>query len=74
MCDVVVTDLAMSGRDGRWLLQQVEAGPHRVPVIAVTAYSADFALDVGPTFAAVIDKPLEPEQLLAGILDALRRL
>jgi CheY-like chemotaxis protein len=72
MCDVVVTDLAMSGRDGLWLLQQVEAGMHRVPVIAMTAYSEDFELEGAPQFASVIRKPVEPAELVGRILAVLR--
>jgi CheY-like chemotaxis protein len=47
MCDVVLTDLAMSGRDGRWLLGQVEMSARPVPVIAVTGYGDDYDLRGG---------------------------
>jgi CheY-like chemotaxis protein len=74
MCDVVVTDLAMSGRDGLWLLEQIEAGTHRVPVIAITAYSGDFELErAAGRFARVIRKPVEPAELPGVIRAVLRR-
>jgi CheY-like chemotaxis protein len=73
MCDIVVTDLAMSGRDGRWLLRQIEAGTHPVPVIALTAYSEDFDLERSPGFGRVIKKPVEPAELVLTIVDVLHR-
>ena len=72
MCDVVVTDLAMSGRDGRWLVGQVRASPRPVPVIAVTGYGQDYDLRKAP-FARVLTKPVDPEMLVAEILDVLGR-
>jgi two-component system CheB/CheR fusion protein len=72
MCDVVVTDLAMSGRDGRWLVRQVEATARPVPVIAVTGYEPDYDLSHA-AFARVLTKPVDPEQLAATILDVIGR-
>ncbi len=72
MCDVVVTDLAMSGRDGRWLVGQVGASTRPVPVIAVTGYGPDYDLSNAP-FARVLTKPVDPETLVAEILDVLGR-
>ena len=72
MCDVVVTDLAMPGRDGRWLVDQVKSGPHPVPVIALTAYSEDYDL-AGTSFARVLTKPIDPADLSLAILGVLRR-
>ena len=72
MCDVVVTDLAMSGRDGRWLLDQVKGGSHPVPVIALTAYSADYDLNEA-SFARVLTKPIDPADLSTTILSVLGR-
>lgn len=72
MCDVVVTDLAMSGRDGRWLVDQVRTSVHPVPVIAVTGYDEDYDLSKSP-FARVLTKPVEPETLGAEILRVLGR-
>jgi CheY-like chemotaxis protein len=72
MCDVVVTDLAMSGRDGRWLVGQVRASTRPVPVIAVTGYGQDYDLSNAP-FARVLTKPVDPGTLVAQILDVLGR-
>ena len=72
MCDVVVTDLAMSGRDGRWLVGQVETSTHPVPVIAVTGYGEDYDLSGAP-FARVLTKPVDPATLAAEILQVLGR-
>ncbi len=72
MCDVVLTDLAMSGRDGRWLLGQVEMSARPVPVIAVTGYGDDYDLR-GVRFARVLTKPVDPERLAAEILQVLGR-
>jgi two-component system CheB/CheR fusion protein len=70
MCDVVVTDLAMSGRDGRWLVDQVKMCARPVPVIAVTGYEPDYDLANAP-FARVLTKPVHPEALAAEILRVL---
>jgi CheY-like chemotaxis protein len=72
MCDVVVTDLAMSGRDGRWLVEQVKMSVRPVPVIAVTGYEPDYDLTKAP-FARVLTKPVEPDALAAEILRVLGR-
>jgi CheY-like chemotaxis protein len=72
MCDVVVTDLAMSGRDGRWLVEQVETSTRPVPVIAVTGYGEDYDLSGAP-FARVLTKPVDPATLAAEILQVLGR-
>jgi CheY-like chemotaxis protein len=72
MCDVVVTDLAMSGRDGRWLVDQVHTSARPIPVIAVTGYDQDYDLSRAP-FARVLTKPVAPENLARDILDVLGR-
>jgi CheY-like chemotaxis protein len=72
MCDVVVTDLAMSGRDGRWLVDQVRASARPVPVIAATGYDQDYDLSQAP-FARVLTKPVDPELLADAILQVLGR-
>lgn len=72
MCDVVVTDLAMSGRDGRWLVEQVATSARPIPVIAVTGYDEDYDLSAAP-FARVLTKPVAPERLVAEILHVLGR-
>jgi two-component system CheB/CheR fusion protein len=72
MSDVVVTDLAMSGRDGRWLVDQIGTSARPVPVIAVTGYGDDYDLSEAP-FARVLTKPVDPENLAQEILDVLGR-
>ena len=72
MCDVVVTDLAMSGRDGRWLVDQVRTGSRPVPVIAVTGYDEDYDLSTAG-FARVLTKPIDLDTLVVGILHVLGR-
>jgi CheY-like chemotaxis protein len=72
MCDVVVTDLAMPGRDGRWLLEQIETSARPVPVIVVTGYSDDYDLS-GVPFARALTKPVDPETLAPAILQVLGR-
>ena len=72
MSDVVVTDLAMSGRDGRWLVDQVRTSARPVPVIAVTGYDEDYDLSKAP-FARVLTKPVDPDNLSAEILRVVER-
>jgi CheY-like chemotaxis protein len=72
MCDVVVTDLAMSGRDGRWLADEVARSPRPVPVIALTAYSEDYNLSQAP-FARVLTKPIDVTRLAQELLAVLGR-
>ena len=71
--DVLVSDIAMPGRDGYDLLRSIRKLPPgrggRVPAIALTAYAAsetrDRALAVG--FDAHLSKPVEPAVLIAAI-------
>lgn len=68
--DIVVTDYAMPGEDGCWLLRQVETGPHRVPVIVVTGFSDDPDVK-SASFARVLRKPTDPWRLCADIREVL---
>jgi len=72
MSDVVVTDLAMSGRDGRWLVDQVRTSARPVPVIAVAGYDEDYDLSRAP-FARVLTKPVYPDTLSTEILRVVGR-
>ena len=72
MCDVVVTDLAMSGRDGRWLVDQVRTSARPIPVIAATGYDEDYDLSRAG-FARVLTKPINSELLTDAILHVLGR-
>lgn len=65
--DVIVTDLTMPGRDGRWLLAQVRASCRDIPVLAVTANKhADLSAFDGGAY-----KPVDLEQLADLVLDAV---
>ena len=72
MCDVVMTDLAMSGRDGRWLAHEVARSARPVPVIALTAYSEDYNLS-GALFARVLTKPIDLDRLAQEVIAVLER-
>jgi CheY-like chemotaxis protein len=70
---VVLTDIAMPGQDGYWLVREIRRLPNPsvrgVPVVATTAYgrvhSRDRALAAG--FADHIAKPVEPDVLCGTI-------
>ena len=36
--DIILTDFALPGNDGVWLLEQVNKQPRRVPVIAISSF------------------------------------
>jgi CheY-like chemotaxis protein len=59
--DVVVTDIAMPGHDGFWLLHEVQRSHRPLPVIAVRGYSnlQEKALREA-AFARVLRKPIDP--------------
>jgi CheY-like chemotaxis protein len=59
--DVVVTDIAMPGHDGFWLLHEVQRHHPSLPVIAVSGYSdlQERALREA-AFARVLRKPIDP--------------
>ena len=67
--DVVVSDIAMVGRDGYWLAQQIrtfaDGNVAALPLLAATAYgrehSRDRALAAG--FTEHLRKPVDPELL-----------
>jgi CheY-like chemotaxis protein len=71
--DVVLTDIAMPGHDGYWLVREIRGLPdptvRAVPVVATTAYgrvhSRERALAAG--FVEHLSKPVEPELLCATI-------
>jgi PAS domain S-box-containing protein len=63
--DVLVTDIAMPDHDGFWLLQRARESGHRVPAVAVTAYSSadDRVRALAAGFAAHLPKPLDAHEL-----------
>jgi CheY-like chemotaxis protein len=69
---VIVTDIALPGHDGFWLLEQLRGSPrtHRIPVVAVTAVvGREEVLDAG--FDAFVAKPVRPEGVADAVLVAL---
>lgn len=75
--DVVVTDIALPGRDGFALAAELqgEARTRGVPVVAMTAY---WATDVHERadkagITAILLKPCQPEHLIAELQRALQR-
>ena len=75
--DVVVTDIALPGRDGFALAAdlQVDTRTRGIPVVAMTAYWAtdvhERADRVGIT--AILLKPCQPEHLIAELQRVLQR-
>ena len=67
--DVVVTDIAMPGADGYWLLRQIrrlaDARWRTIPVVAVTAYGREYlrARTLAEGFVDYLEKPVDPEML-----------
>ena len=76
---VVLSDIAMRGHDGYWLLQEIRAlsdpALSHVPVLAATAYgrthSAERTRAAG--FAGHLAKPVDPEVLCRAIAAAAGR-
>ena len=74
--DVIVSDIAMPGRDGYDLLRHVrEHVAERVPVLALSAYARteDRARSAQAGFAAHLAKPLDIDELLVAIADVTGR-
>ncbi len=71
--DVVVTDIAMPGHDGFWLLHEVRRRNQPMPVIAVSGYSdlQEKALREA-AFARVLRKPIDPWGLCGEVASVVR--
>lgn len=77
--DVVVSDIAMPGRDGFDLIRDMRSSPspstRSVPALALTAYARDE--DVGrfrhAGFEDVVFKPVDAEALTSAILEAVEQ-
>ena len=62
--DAIVTDVAMPGEDGVWLLEQVRAKSPHLPVIAVSGYAKEQDARLAQaTFDACLLKPFDPWRL-----------
>ena len=75
--NLIVTDLALPGDDGasflRWLREQPRDRGGTLPVIAVTAYSKDFAPTEVSGWAAYFKKPLNIDEFVSTIAAILKR-
>jgi CheY-like chemotaxis protein len=71
--DVVVTDIAMPGHDGFWLLCQVQRRHGSTPVIAVSGHAdlQERAIREA-AFVRVLQKPVDPWVLCREVAAALR--
>jgi CheY-like chemotaxis protein len=76
---VVLSDIAMPGEDGYWLLQEIRRLPddavRRVPVVAATAYGREHsrARTMAAGFADHLQKPVDPELLCRTVARAAGR-
>jgi CheY-like chemotaxis protein len=69
---VIVTDYAMPGETGLWLLERVLERAQPVPVILVTGYADLYAKQLATApFARVLRKPVDPWQLCTAIAAVL---
>lgn len=64
---VVVTDLVMPGRDGRWLLHAVRQARPALPVVLLTGSTDGGEVTDLPPGAVVMGKPFEPAALAATV-------
>ncbi|HWQ31630.1 MAG TPA: PAS domain S-box protein [Blastocatellia bacterium] len=77
--DLLISDLAMTGRDGYWLIGKVrELAPAqggRIPAIALTAYARaeDRTRTLAAGFQSHLAKPFEPEELTQAAVRLLGR-
>jgi CheY-like chemotaxis protein len=77
--DVVVTDLAMPGADGYWLLREIRQSADErtraVPVLAVTAFGREHVRSrtLAAGFVDHLEKPIDPEALCAAVARAVGR-
>jgi CheY-like chemotaxis protein len=67
--NVMITDLSMPGMDGIQLLDQIRRDTYtrRLPVIAITAFPADYVLRAQRSFNAFLRKPIDPDDLVKAI-------
>jgi CheY-like chemotaxis protein len=69
---VILTDYAMPGETGLWLLERVLERARPVPVILVTGYADLYAKQLATApFARVLRKPVDPWQLCTVIAAVL---
>ena len=77
--DVILSDIAMPGEDGYWLLSEIrrhaDGGVRRVPVVAATAFGRSFprAQALAAGFHDQLSKPVDPDHLCQVIASAVGR-
>jgi CheY-like chemotaxis protein len=77
--DVVLSDIAMPGGDGYWLVREIrqlaDALVRSVPVVAVTAFGREHsrARTLSAGFADHLQKPVDPEVLCQTVARAAGR-
>jgi len=77
--DVVLSDIAMPGQDGYWLLREIRQLPdpalRAVPVVATTAYGRVHSREktAAAGFAGHVAKPVDPDVLCRTIAGAIGR-
>jgi CheY-like chemotaxis protein len=78
--DVVLSDIAMTGHDGYWLLREIrgtddDAAVSRVPIIATTAYGREHSRQrtLAAGFNDHLAKPEVPEALWRAVARAAGR-
>jgi CheY-like chemotaxis protein len=73
--DAIVSDIAMPGEDGYWLVREVarRLNAPNVPAVAVTAFAGQHprtkALEAG--FRAHLAKPVDPEVLCRAVVEVM---
>jgi CheY-like chemotaxis protein len=71
--DVVITDFALKGKDGGWLLEQINTSPRPIPVVLLSGF---VATQSDTRFALNLLKPVDPMDLamkIRAILDVPRQ-
>jgi CheY-like chemotaxis protein len=77
--DVVVTDIAMPGADGYWLLGEIRRSADErtraVPVLAATAFGREHfrGRTLAAGFTDHLEKPIDPEALCLAVARAVGR-
>jgi CheY-like chemotaxis protein len=70
--DIVLTDYAMPGETGVWLLARVREHSSRIPVVVITGYhDADVRHLRHASFARVLRKPVGADELCHELIAAL---
>lgn len=73
--DVVLTDLDMPRMDGLALAERIFTTPQRPPVVLISGNAAgrEVKQQQGKGFATVLEKPIEPSELVRVLSQIVRR-